>query len=73
MGFKRQILLALSAVILLALACSTASKLTTTADDDLAAGYDIDGENTLFLTGGQPRTLDPSITHSGAAGPVPGR
>lgn len=70
MGHKRRVLAALSIIILLVLACSTASKLATTTDDDLAAGYDIDKENTLFLTGGQPRTLDPAITHSGAGGPV---
>lgn len=72
MTSKRQILIAFSTIIFLALACNTAGKLATTADDDLVASYDIDQENTLFLTAGQPRTLDPAITHSGAAGPVGG-
>ncbi|HCB49517.1 MAG TPA: hypothetical protein DEP47_08325, partial [Chloroflexi bacterium] len=72
MTSKRQILIAFSTILFFALACSTASNLATTAEDDLVASYDIDQENTLFLTAGQPRTLDPAITHSGAAGPVGG-
>lgn len=72
MTSNRQILVVLSIIILLALACSTAGKLITATDDDLVNIYDIDQENSLFLTAGQPRTLDPAITHSGAAGSVGG-
>ena len=59
----------LSFVILLALACSSAGRMYP-SEDGPAASYDIDHENALFLTASQPRTLDPAITHGGAAGPV---
>lgn len=37
---------------------------------NIAARYDVERETTLFLTGGQPRTLDPATTHAGPSGVI---
>ncbi len=56
--------------ILMILACGASDRLLNSNDGDPAAGYDVDRDNALFLAAGQPQTLDPATTHSGAGGPI---
>ena len=65
---SRKTLLILIFGALLLLSCSSLSRLApgnSPADD-----YDLDQGRTLYLSGGQPQTLDPALTHSGPDGPL---
>jgi oligopeptide transport system substrate-binding protein len=57
-------------LLLLILSCGTFTGSGSGSIDDLLAAQDIDDENALFLIGGQPRTLDPATTRSGAGSVV---
>jgi ABC-type transport system substrate-binding protein len=62
--------LTITFVLFLLLSCSTLGGSGSGTLEDLLAAQDIDAEKALFLVGGQPRTLDPATTYSGAGGPV---
>jgi oligopeptide transport system substrate-binding protein len=54
------------------LACNTTDQLLDQNESLLPAGSDVDRDKAIYLSGGQPRTLDPATTHGGAYGPVGG-
>ncbi|MCA9926993.1 MAG: peptide ABC transporter substrate-binding protein [Anaerolineales bacterium] len=60
---RRPFLFAL--LILLLLGCDFADQVLRSGSTDLS---DVDRDNTLFLSGGQPRTLDPATTLGGPDG-----
>jgi len=66
MSTRPQIFISLA--ILLILSCNAISDIQ--GEGDPLVEYGIDPENSLVLTGGQPRTLDPATTRSGASGPI---
>jgi oligopeptide transport system substrate-binding protein len=68
--WRRKLYLTIASLLLLLLSCATLAGSRGESRDDLLAAQDIDAENALFLVGGQPRTLDPATTHSGAGSPV---
>ncbi len=49
---------------LLLLSCQLPNRLLQTGGDPLS-GYDIDRQNAIVLSDGQPRTLDPALTYGG--------
>ena len=62
---KRTLPLLFVPLLLLILGCTF---LTRLAGDQPGAAYGVDREEALFLSGGQPRTLDPALTHGGPSG-----
>lgn len=52
-------------ILLPALGCGLLNQV-----ENPAAAYGVEREESLFLLGGQPRTLDPALTHGGPAGPL---
>ncbi len=72
MTLKKQGLVFLALTILFVMACNSVNRVITGAGNGLAADYDINNENAVMLSGGQPQTLDPAKTHSGASGPIGG-
>lgn len=65
---SRTLLLLVAGAMLLALSCNSLARLAP--GNDPAAGYDLDPAQTLYLSGGQPQTLDPALTHGGPSGPL---
>ncbi len=59
-------------LLILALACNTTNNLFNGADSNLPPGVDVDRDSSIFLSSGQPLTLDPAITHGGPSGPIGG-
>lgn len=51
------------------LACGSLDRLAG-GNNSRINGHDLDLDNALLLAGGQPRTLDPAVTHGGPSGPV---
>ncbi len=43
-------------------------KLTEVGGETAVSNYDVDPDSAIILSGGQPRTLDPAITHGGPSG-----
>lgn len=66
---SRRMQLFLAGAMLLVLGCSTIGRYLPGGDGP-ASGYDLDQNQTLYLSGGQPRTLDPALTHGGPDGPL---
>ncbi len=62
---RRVALYALPLVVLALLACNTLTQLSNPA-----AAYGVDRDQAIFLTGGQPQTLDPALTYAGPSGPL---
>ena len=54
---------------LLVLSCRGLNSLLPSGDSP-TADYDVDQSETLHLSGGQPQTLDPALTHRGPSGPI---
>ena len=52
------------------LACSTGESLVRPSDSPLPTDVDVDRDKAIYLSSGQPRTLDPALAHSGAYGPI---
>jgi oligopeptide transport system substrate-binding protein len=59
-------------LVIMALACNTTNNLLNGAGSNLPAGVDVDRDSSIFLSSGQPLTLDPAITHGGPSGPIGG-
>lgn len=57
-------------LVLLAAILSFACNLSGGSVQNPAASYGVDRNDSLFLVGSQPQTLDPAITRSGASDPV---
>ena len=66
---SRKALLILAGAMLLMLSCGTIDRYLPGGDGP-ASGYDLDRSQTLYLSGGQPQTLDPALTHGGPGGPL---
>ncbi len=66
---SKQVFFFLVGVMLLMLSCRNLDRLLPDGDDP-TSGYDLDENQTLYLSGGQPQTLDPALTHSGPGGPL---
>ncbi len=66
MGIRKKIkwLWGFWAVTILLLSCQLPNRLLQTGGDPLS-GYDIDRQNAIVLSDGQPRTLDPALTYGG--------
>ncbi|HSG17676.1 MAG TPA: peptide ABC transporter substrate-binding protein [Anaerolineae bacterium] len=67
----------LAGLMLLVLGCNSVGQLLPEGSEsrsngaramNLVADYDVDEDQALYLSGGQPRTLDPALSHSGAGG-----
>ncbi|MCI0395426.1 MAG: peptide ABC transporter substrate-binding protein [Chloroflexi bacterium] len=55
----------------LLLSCASLTRALSSGDQgDPAARYGVSRETSIYLAGGQPETLDPATTLSGASGPV---
>jgi oligopeptide transport system substrate-binding protein len=54
------------------LACSTGDQLFDQSEPLLPSDSDVDRDQAIYLSSGQPRSLDPAITHEGAYGPIGG-
>ncbi|MGB3716837.1 MAG: ABC transporter substrate-binding protein [Candidatus Promineifilaceae bacterium] len=54
------------------LACNATDQLLDQNESLVPADSDVDRNKAIYLSGGQPRTLDPAMTHGGAYGPVGG-
>jgi ABC-type transport system substrate-binding protein len=72
MTIKKQGFVFLVLTILFTLACNSVNRVITGQGNSATVGYDIDSENAIILSGGQPQTLDPAKTHGGASGPIGG-
>lgn len=66
---SKQVFFFLVVVLLLVLSCGTVDRLLPD-ENDPTSGYDLDETQTLYLSGGQPQTLDPALTHSGPGSPL---
>lgn len=66
MGIRKKIkwLWGFGAITILLLSCQLPNRLLQTGGDPLS-GHNIDRQNAIVLSGGQPRTLDPALTHGG--------
>lgn len=58
-------------VALLLSACAVQRIVTRIISDDPASGYGVDRADSIYLSGGQPRTLDPARAYGGP-GSIPG-
>jgi oligopeptide transport system substrate-binding protein len=70
---NRVVILSRKALLLLAVAmllvgCSNLKRLAPGGDQ--TTGSDLKRSETLYLSGGQPQTLDPALTHGGPDGPL---
>ncbi len=54
------------------LACSASDQLLDQGGSLLPADSEVDRDRAIYLSGGQPRTLDPALSHGGAYGPIGG-
>jgi len=52
------------------LACSASDQLLDQGASPLPANSEVDRDKAIYLSGGQPRSLDPATAHSGAYGPI---
>jgi len=65
----RRTILFLALTLMLLLACNSGNRLITDSGI-FPVVNDINSDDALLLAGGQPRTLDPALTHGGPDGPV---
>lgn len=64
-------LILLSLILLIpVLACSASDQLLDQGGSPLPADSEVDRDKAIYLSGGQPRSLDPAIAHSGAYSPI---
>lgn len=66
----KKALLLLFVMIVPILACSSTRQLESLANGDSFSQPDIDRDQSITIVGGQPRTLDPALTHGGPSGPI---
>lgn len=66
-ALNKKTLLLVAALALFSFACNL---LNPSARSNPAAPYGVEREESLYLVGSQPRTLDPALTHGGPAGPL---
>ncbi len=66
----KKALLLLFVSMMAILACGSVDQLGALAGGDPVAQYDFDRDQSIVLAGGQPRTLDPALTHGGPSGPL---
>lgn len=59
------------ALLLLLVSCQLLNEIDLVAGDDPVGQYGVDRASAVVLAGGQPRTLDPALTHGGPGG-IPG-
>jgi oligopeptide transport system substrate-binding protein len=52
------------------LACSASDQLLDQDGSLLPTDSEVDRDKAIYLSGGQPRTLDPALSHGGAYGPI---
>jgi ABC-type transport system substrate-binding protein len=70
MSQTRKSMLFLFVAMMPILACGTFEQIGALASNDPISEHDIDRDRSIVLVGGQPRTLDPALTHGGPSGPI---